>query len=309
MKLTIVLSVYNGEKYILDQLESLSAQSRPADEVLIFDDGSTDRTVEIIREYIQKHCLNGWILTQNELNKGWKKNFIDGMTAAKGDLIFPCDQDDIWLPQKLEVMAQIMDSHSEIEVLMSNYLEFYSDGQERMGHPGSGADIVKYLLSSAVFSVDYPGCTYCVRKSLFEKALPFWWEGMEHDTLVFQTSMLRGTLYTYSAPLIRWRKHQNSAYMKESRNLKSYRVKRQWITDAKKSILRLMDFAKSHPEEDLERDAFNVLQGNLEWLNCRERFYDRKSIVEGIRLWKYRNYFSRFRQYPGDWYLVFIKNR
>ena len=76
MTATIVLSTYNGEKFITEQLDSLRLQTRPADEVLISDDCSTDSTPQIVKDYIQKYKLSGWHFEQNEKNSGWKKNTL-----------------------------------------------------------------------------------------------------------------------------------------------------------------------------------------------------------------------------------------
>ena len=56
-------------------------------------------------------------------NKGWRKNFIDGILASTGDLIFTSDQDDIWREDKIEIMEKIMLEHSEINLLASNYIQ------------------------------------------------------------------------------------------------------------------------------------------------------------------------------------------
>ena len=128
MKISVVISTYNGEEYIEEQLLSLLHQQRPADEVLIFDDCSTDGTCQVIEDFLAQHSPEGWTLTGNESNKGWRKNFADGMLAADGQLIFPCDQDDIWKDNKLLVMERIMEDHPEISLLTSNYEAFYEDG-------------------------------------------------------------------------------------------------------------------------------------------------------------------------------------
>ena len=95
MKTSVVISTYNGEKYIIEQLDSLRKQSRPADEVIIADDCSSDHTVDIVKQYINQNKLNSWQVIVNDHNKGWRRNFMETMWNATGDLIFPCDQDDI----------------------------------------------------------------------------------------------------------------------------------------------------------------------------------------------------------------------
>ena len=103
MKTSVIMTVYNGSKYLLEMLESLRKQTRAIDELLIFDDRSTDSSQMIIKTYISKYRLNNWKLVVNKENKGWEKNFTDGISTATGDIIFPCDQDDIWHLDKIAV--------------------------------------------------------------------------------------------------------------------------------------------------------------------------------------------------------------
>lgn len=130
MKTSVVLSTYNGEKYLLLQLDSLKNQTCPADEVLIFDDCSTDQTVNLIHQYIAKNQLKNWKLNKNEKNIGWRKNFIGGIRRCEGDIVFTCDQDDIWSLNKIEKMKKAMEEESQIGLLVSSYTEFYEDNNE-----------------------------------------------------------------------------------------------------------------------------------------------------------------------------------
>ena len=86
--ISVVIATYNGEKYIEAQLRSVFMQSKLVDEVLIFDDGSTDGTVESVNRFIAENGCNGWRLIQNKENKGYCKNFLEGAKTAKGDIIF-----------------------------------------------------------------------------------------------------------------------------------------------------------------------------------------------------------------------------
>ena len=83
-RVSIVLSTYNGEKNVLEQMESLLHQKRVPDEVLIFDDCSSDGTVDIVKRFIKENALDTWKLVVNKKNKGWKRNFIEGRLQAKG---------------------------------------------------------------------------------------------------------------------------------------------------------------------------------------------------------------------------------
>lgn len=132
MKISIVLSTYNGSQYIEEQLDSLRNQTYTADEVLISDDCSQDNTVQIIETYIKKYELLNWKLEVNEKNCGWRKNFMNLITSAMGDIVFTCDQDDIWSADKIQKMTQIMEENPEVLLLVSQYTEFYENGYTRL---------------------------------------------------------------------------------------------------------------------------------------------------------------------------------
>jgi len=107
MNISIVLCTYNGEKYLTEQLDSLRAQTLPPDEVLICDDASTDGSAALAARYIRAHGLARWRLSVNEANKGYRRNFRDTAASARGDWIAFCDQDDVWLPDKLERLTRV----------------------------------------------------------------------------------------------------------------------------------------------------------------------------------------------------------
>lgn len=69
MKTSVVMTTYNGERFLPEMLESLRNQTRKIDELLIFDDGSTDSTVCLIENYIDKYGLENWKIRQNEINR------------------------------------------------------------------------------------------------------------------------------------------------------------------------------------------------------------------------------------------------
>jgi len=100
--LTILLATYNGEKYLAAQLDSLLAQTYTNFTVRAHDDASTDATWDILNEY--KSCYpNKFHLTRSATNSGSaKENFLSLITTARDDYLMLCDQDDIWLPSKIE---------------------------------------------------------------------------------------------------------------------------------------------------------------------------------------------------------------
>ena len=83
MKTSVVISSYNGEKFIYDQLESIRVQTVPVDEVIIIDDCSTDNTRAICQDFINRHSLANWLLLGNEENQGFIVNFQNGFKPIR----------------------------------------------------------------------------------------------------------------------------------------------------------------------------------------------------------------------------------
>lgn len=305
MNISIVISSYNGSSHIIEQLDSIRNQTRTPDEVLICDDCSTDSTPEIVNKYIKIHSLNNWRIVINQENKGWKRNFIDGIEESTGDLIFTCDQDDIWRTDKLEIMENIMLKHPEINLLASNYLEFYEDGHTKTGPLKNTKKLEKVKLKNNYMLVGAPGCTHCLRRSLFEQAKKIWFEDCPHDALLWRTALFSDSLYFYTDDLIKWRKHNDSAFSKESRTGKTKSNKEKWldydlaVTDGLEKFLSTLDI-------DTNRQI-RMLDKNRKWISLRKKFYQTKNILTGLHLLFYWHYYPRYRQYLADWYLIFIK--
>lgn len=114
MTVSVCMGIYNGEKYIGEQLGSILSQTRKADEVILCDDCSTDGTVEIVRGFIERNGLQeNWKLYCNEENRGYPGNFYYVMGLCTGDVVFPADQDDVWAETKLERMCAVLERHPE----------------------------------------------------------------------------------------------------------------------------------------------------------------------------------------------------
>ena len=100
LSISIALCTYNGERFLRKQLDSYIQQTRLPDELVICDDGSKDRTLEILEEFAAKAPFSVRIY-QNVQNLGWSKNFEKAINLCTGDLIALSDQDDEWLSHKL----------------------------------------------------------------------------------------------------------------------------------------------------------------------------------------------------------------
>ena len=105
MKFSVAMCTYNGEAHLGAQLESIAAQTRTPDELVVCDDRSTDETVEVVRRFAAAAAFPVR-LEVNEENLGSTKNFERAISLCEGDLIALSDQDDVWLPEKLALMLE-----------------------------------------------------------------------------------------------------------------------------------------------------------------------------------------------------------
>ena len=101
LRISVALATYNGSAYLKEQLHSIAAQTRLPSEVVVCDDLSTDETSRIVEEFAAAAPFPVRFF-RNQTNLGSTKNFERAIGLCEGDLISLCDQDDVWLPEKLE---------------------------------------------------------------------------------------------------------------------------------------------------------------------------------------------------------------
>lgn len=119
MKLSVAMCTYNGEKHIKTQLDSILHQSIAVDQIIICDDGSTDKTIKIIEQY-QLENPKVIKLIKNSNNLGSNKNFEKAISICDGDFIFLSDQDDIWKEDKVKKIIQHFSENESTEAVFSN---------------------------------------------------------------------------------------------------------------------------------------------------------------------------------------------
>jgi glycosyltransferase involved in cell wall biosynthesis len=181
MKLSVAMCTYNGSKFIKDQLNSIINQSRLVDEIIIYDDCSTDATVAIINEYIEKHP--GLIqLFQNKKNLKSTKNFENAISQCNGDYIFLADQDDVWDYYKVEKIIAKFEGNESLEGIFTNG-KLIDDNNETIPNTDmwesfcffeknleKPVDLLCLLKHHANMVT---GATLCIKKSIVDLILPF----------------------------------------------------------------------------------------------------------------------------------------
>lgn len=210
--ISVVMTTYNGEKYIIEQLQSILDQTRRPDQVVICDDGSIDNTISLISNFIYKNRLENWYVEQNSSNLGWRRNFFNATSKATGDIIFFSDQDDIWYSDKIEIMANLMIQkqmsclYAEKDIIdaKGQYLE---DRQEKKYYT---REITQIPLLYSFYDLKTLGCCMCVCKKLAELYQNLKFPEGGHDSQCGRLAVLTGALWHLDQPVIKYRIHGNN---------------------------------------------------------------------------------------------------
>lgn len=118
-KISVALCTYNGGKFLSSQLESILSQSQMPDEIVVCDDCSQDNTREILKQFKETSPIS-IRLYFNDTNLGSTRNFEKAISLCKGDIIFLSDQDDIWLPKKIQLMGEKFTEQPEVGLIFTD---------------------------------------------------------------------------------------------------------------------------------------------------------------------------------------------
>lgn len=303
--ISVVIATYNGEKYIVEQLESIRNQQVSADEVIIRDDGSTDMTVLIVKKYIEKYHLNNWDFKKNKKNKGYKQNFYDLLKLSKGDIIFLADQDDIWEKNKISVMSEMMEKNCDIQTLNSSIQlidaknvpfelkprkGFYN--ANLLQHKGELEKITYLNLDDMIKRNISPGCSMAINRKIRDEFLRTYDFVLAHDWYMNLLASLTGSCCFLNQKLTNYRIHEENTLGLSSK----------WDILSKIKTLRHDQMVKLNEFENIFK-TFKTLSDNYQiesgkkytvrnYLRLRVRFIKNPKIQTLFKLRKERNYFE-----------------
>ncbi|MBQ2940386.1 MAG: glycosyltransferase [Clostridia bacterium] len=199
---SVVMASYNGNAYIRQQIESILPQLREGDELLVSDDGSTDSTRETVAAMAAEDSR---IRLIDGPHAGVIRNFEQALKAAKGDVLFLCDQDDVWYGDKVAAVLQKFRQTGAVLVLHDARL---TDGDLNETAPsyfaahGTKAGYFNNWLKNG-----FVGCHMAFRRELLDVALPFPDDLPMHDQWLGLLAEKRGGVGRISRPLSDYRRH------------------------------------------------------------------------------------------------------
>lgn len=212
--ISVCIATYNGEKYLKEQIDSILKQLSKDDEIVVSDDGSTDRTLEIIKEYNDSRI----IVLSHKKNPAWKgrtassflfasDNFENAINHSKGDIIFLSDQDDIWYKNRVSTTVPLLNTYP---MVMCNFSTI--DGNNKIiTEKQREKDPVSSIFVKNLMRPPFLGCCMALRREALELAMPFPSPCVGHDFWIGCLLIHLGVPYKFiDTPLHQYRIHGNN---------------------------------------------------------------------------------------------------
>lgn len=211
---SIAMCTYNGGKFLNEQLESILNQHYKDIELIIVDDKSSDNTVQIINSFLPHPKIRFY---QNEKNIGYAENFAKAISFCKGEYISLADQDDIWLPEKIDAMVAGMSGNSGL-YHDSSFMTY--DGRLTGTKLSDKVHFVAGKVPESLLLYNYiAGHTLMIKREVLKQALPIP-TGIYHDWWLAFVCMNLNGLDFIKKPLVYYRIHDSNQTVLEEENRK-----------------------------------------------------------------------------------------
>lgn len=228
VQISVCLVSYNGEKYIKKQIESILNQTHFVDEIIISDNGSVDKTIEIIKSF-SNNRIKVFHNLSNEKNTRKKiiQNVEYSLNQAQGNFIFLADQDDIWFLKKVEIMMEYLKENTLVisdAVLIDENENIISDSFFKLSQ-------FKFNFPFDLIRNPYSGCAMAFKKELLEFAIPFPKSVPLHDIWLGNVAKYFFSVAVINKPLMYYRRHSENASSAGERSKYSFFGKVQFRID------------------------------------------------------------------------------
>ena len=308
---SIALCSYNGEPFIGEQLESFLQQSILPDELIICDDGSSDRTIEIIETFSQQAPFPVNLIC-NKNNLGSTKNFEQAISLCQGEIIFLSDQDDIWHPKKIAITLNSFTPKQTVAVF-SNANIVDADNRGLGYDLWSSAPFEKQqqqlLINNQPFEAllkhnFVTGATLAFRQELRPQILPIPEEWV-HDGWIALLLSIFGDITAIDQPLINYRQHAanqiGGTRLTLWQRLNSLQTKQIYSQHYLDEAARYQQ-AYRHLEPNLSQQQKTTFLEKIE--HCRNRGRLKNSRISRLPTAVTELVHGRYHRYAYGWYSV-----
>lgn len=203
MKISVCIATFNGGRFLREQVMSVLPQLGEADEIVVSDDGSTDDTISILKSFQDPRIF----IYQNNDRHGFIWNFEHALTKVTGDVIFLCDQDDIWKPNKVDTVMAALQDH---DIILHDAEIVDKDGNKTGIRYSEGLHQRKGFWSN-LWKTRWLGCCMAFRRCVLEYALPFPRHIVGHDGWISTVGLAKFDYYYIPDVLMWYRRHGENA--------------------------------------------------------------------------------------------------
>lgn len=217
MPISVCIATYNGEAYIKAQIDSILCQLKLEDEIIISDDSSSDNTIAIIEAIEDKRIK----IFKNQKFASHVYNFEHALKQSKGEYIFLSDQDDIWLPHKLQTMLKHLQRHDLVlsdANVVDEELNLLEESFFQLNHSRKG-------FAKNLYKNSYLGCCMGFNRKLLTKSLPFPRDINMHDWWIGMIAELYGSVYFCDEKLVLYRRHGQTLTLNDQKSTNSFMQK------------------------------------------------------------------------------------
>lgn len=299
--ITIVMGTYNGEKYIAEQIDSIIHQTYQDWCLLIRDDGSTDGTVAIIKAYAQKNA-NIFLLQDRLGNVGFNRNFMTLIEQADSPYISICDQDDVWLPNKLEKSLhalQAIEIPTNIPALVHSDAFLVDSDLNRITDKWIGHRGTIEGFNGVSFANSVQGASLMFNQALKKIALTTPIQA-PYDYHLSLLSSLKGKRFFINESLLYYRQHSHNAIGGMPADSKiNGRFYFNQLINLIKSLVTSLDYERLNPTLKHCFQAYKIIKGNYSQGSISES--QTKPLAEYLYIFEGNNIFKKL--------YFFIKNR
>lgn len=297
IQVSVVMTYYNGSRFVKDLLLSLSVQQQYFDELLIMDDCSSQEETTFLKKEINEIGLMAKThYIKNKKNLGYARNFYRGLEEAKGHVLFLCDQDDIWNVNKIKEMTTVMHQHPQLNLLCCDIKPIYSDPNA----PRWDSKNLKEMVNDGSIEIcsdirrnhhlRRSGCTMCVKKDFYMSIAQYWIDEWAHDDYLWKFAV-----YSHSCAIYHRELHLRRLHADNTSELK-IRTRTWRIEELNLMLNQHKSLEKWINTEGHDEMLIVMVRHNIQALRYRIKFLQSRNPFLGFYV-----LFKYFDTYPRGW--------
>ncbi len=222
LKVSIAMCTYNGQRFLAAQLQSFLDQTVRPDELVVCDDGSSDDSVALVQAFAARAPFVVRLI-RNPQKLGYIRNFEQAIAQCTGDLVFLCDQDDVWAARKIEKLRDVFAAEPQVGLVLHDFVRVNAEGgpydfpEERYGERQLlGAELPDEVRTHGIRAFLLPsprawcGCMMAFRREWSSVLLPIY-PGKGHDDWILKLLGLLTEVRFVGEPLIQYRMHSSNS--------------------------------------------------------------------------------------------------